>query len=111
MLTVSGDCRHVHPRNIGEEDEQEKKIMSAPKPIIATSILNDLKQGDGVAQQHQLDGVIKEQSQEDDEDDEVNDLLKEMEWLKLEGNRNEAAIVEEKINKIRLERLKKIRSQ
>jgi hypothetical protein len=118
MLTVSGDCRRVHPESIGEEDdkreEEEMKKKKKKKPTLAHSILRDLNEaaagsGPSLGTQEGEEGQGEEE--EEEEDDEMALLLKEMEWLRLEGNRKAADLVEKKINQIRLEKLKKIRAQ
>ena len=121
MLTVSGDCRRVHPESIGEEGNKEEGIKKKKKPALAHSILRDLKDTGSGPRQSPRDGEEfpkerdghkeEEEKEEEEEDDEMALLLKEMEWLKLEGNQKAAALVEKKINKIRLEKLKKIRAQ
>jgi hypothetical protein len=103
MLTVSGDCGHVHPTSVGERIEEPKS-----KPNLAHSLLRDLgKEGGSDAHGGQ---PVQEQEPEE-EDDEVSALLKEMEWLRLEGNNKEADRIETRIHKLRLDKLKKIRSQ
>lgn len=116
MLTVSGDCRRVHPESIGEEGDKEEGVKKKKKPALAHSILRDLKDtGSGPRPSpRDEEDLAKEEDHEnevEEEDDEMALLLKEMEWLKLEGNQKAAALVEKKINKIRLEKLKKIRAQ
>jgi hypothetical protein len=139
MLTVSGDCRQVHPESIGLEDEKDKQEQEEAErrnksrgggisgrnggvgqPALAHSILRDLRDtgaGAGAVEEAEAGAGVAgveegdREGEEEEGDDEMALLLKEMEWLRLEGNRKAADLIEKKINKIRLEKLKKIRAQ
>jgi hypothetical protein len=103
MLTVSGDCGHVHPTSVGEVETQKPK----QKPSLTQSLLGGAAGGHNEGPMEAM-AVVKEGEEEDDE---VATLLKEIEWLRLEGNHKDADRIENKVHKLRLEKLKKIRKQ
>lgn len=114
MMCVCGDGRGVHPSGIGKDDQEdnEKKELSR----VINGALADIKEGEVIDREDiNNEGDEQEEGEEEGEEEEGEEeialLVKEMEWLRLEGSHREADIIHRQIMKMRKEQVERVRQR
>ncbi len=89
LFIASGDCTSIHPEEVGENYESIAKA----------------------AEDNEADGQLATAAQQSNEDKELNTLVKELQYLRLEGNHKDADMLDDKIWKLRAAKLERVKNK
>ena len=115
MMIAIGDCRNVHPAVVGGDMpvdvDKNRRGTRAVKPHKGTtsvpeSLDYDLYDDVGVP----LHGGDSDE-EGDDEEDELQVMVREMQFLRLEGSHREAAVMEREIQRRRQEHINRVKKR
>lgn len=106
MLVASGDCRNVHPAGVGGEmaDDPDKHLRGARN--IPDNAGDDVA---GLYDNVEVGAGGVGSDDDDDDLDEMHQMVREMQFLRLEGSHREADLLEKEIKRRRQEQLDRVK--
>ncbi|CAE7567667.1 unnamed protein product [Symbiodinium microadriaticum] len=116
MLIAVGDCRNVHPAGVGGSMDEgiDRNKRGVRRPVGGATSLRPQQQVEECEEDDDVVGLYAGVGVEDDDEeggDELQQMVREMQFLRMEGSHREADIMEKEIRRRRQMQMDRVKSR